>query len=1140
MFDLKSVKRVCNTADNNSRVKITKVGKCLVKSVGTDGQVNYLQFNNVYYSPDFKHNLVPVSRLAEAGFAHLYGGGLVRLLKDFCVVGTGQLNQYRLYQWNFETITDNSELQQILVGNSPIISLTADASRSKVVDIDILHERMGHAHYDRLQKMVQRSMFHDLEIGPGKQDLHDSSKCTVCLQSKLPRQSFHKSTDQRSHEVLELVHMDLIGKINLQTRKKQQYILTIVDDFSGYVWVQLLQSKSQVAAKVAKVLNRAMNVTGKRVKRIKCDRGTEFVNAHLKTYCQEHGILLDPAARNTPQSNGKAERYNRSLVENARSMMLRSTLARCYWGYAIKNAAFVMNRLLSNGNNQSKRLQITPFEVFYGKAPDYKHIRQWGCPVLYVVPKKERESTFKFGPVSYPGYFLKHGVSDYIVLSKDKAKIHVPYGEVIFQESFLTVNQDTNHLIVPNELTESDDAAINVQHQTPAGHALDNRLAPLQSNATGEQSDTRSQTQGTDYQDYSNDAQGILGRTDGSVATQLTGTQHRVLTRSQAQLQQLKDESNFKSSAGDVEDGTSEVRDEVEQFLHNTLASGFTLPDNDVDESKSQSDGRSSSGDNDSQSIGTGDIDSMIALLSKLDSYNPTLSDIDALNSLVNDDVYTPETIKDALKCSQAEEWIKSIKSEFDSLIKNNTWVECDLPPNRKALPCRWVFKIKRNADGSIERYKSRLVIKGFRQIPGQDFNETFSPVVRMMTLRIVLALAAKFGLDLDQVDVRTAFLNGDLEEEIYMQGPEGTPLEGKVVKLQKSLYGLKQAPRQWNKKLDEFMKNQGLTRSKQDPCLYMKGKNQNLFMVLVYVDDIVLVTKDAATKHEFKRQLSATFDIHDLGSLSYLLGIKIERNFDEKLISLGQAQYVKKVLAKFGMTDCKSVSTPCNDKKYSESEAIPQDQYRSIVGALMYLMVATRPDLAYAVVERKILKWGKLSAMPVGYADANYASDPEKSRSITGSAIVMCGCAVSWKSKLQPVTAKSTTEAEYYAADHTASELMHCRHLLSELDVKLSLDEKDLSLNRNAQLFHDGNGTFILNEDNKSTIAIANNPQSFHKTKHIATKYHYIRDLIEEKRLKLVYCPTDQQVADIFTKSLDKRSFIQHRTSLGLRLELA
>ncbi|KAI3633889.1 hypothetical protein MIR68_008221 [Amoeboaphelidium protococcarum] len=487
-----------------------------------------------------------------------------------------------------------------------------------------------------------------------------------------------------------------------------------------------------------------------------------------------------------------------------------------------------------------------------------------------------------------------------------------------------------------------------------------------------------------------------------------------------------------------------------------------------------------------------------------------------------SDDTYAPQSYKDAITCKSAPKWIESILSENSSLIKNNTWYECKVPPGKKALPCKWVFKIKRKADGTIDRYKARLVIKGFRQIPGSDYNETFSPVVRLTIIRMMLALAAKFDLDIYQVDVSTAFLNGDLEEEIYMQGPEGTEFEGKTVRL-------------------SFMAQ----------------------------NDIVLVTKDKVQKDLFKSNLAATFDIHDLGEIKHLLGIKIERNRVSKSISLSQSQYVKKLLQKFLMDKCNPVSTPANDKlDQSKNSGVDKAQYRFIVGALMYLMVATRPDLAYAVgklssqlqdpsnellqLAKRVLRYlkgtqeycitidGNKSVIPKGYADANYAADTVKRRSITGSTIIMCSAAISWKSKLQPVTAKSTPEAEYYAADYTASELMHCRHVLQELNLGFSECGLDLCLNAQMikSLDDEANNwePLVINQDNKSTIAITNNPQSYHKTKHIETRYHYIRDQVESRKIVQQYCPTAEQVADIFTKSLPVNVFKRHCESLGLR----
>ena len=300
----------------------------------------------------------------------------------------------------------------------------------------------------------------------------------------------------------------------------------------------------------------------------------------------------------------------------------------------------------------------------------------------------------------------------------------------------------------------------------------------------------------------------------------------------------------------------------------------------------------------------------------------------------------TPATIDEALSGPDRDSWRAAINSEYKSLIKNGTWKEvASLPNGRKALPCKWVFKIKLNSQGGIERYKARLVIKGFKQIEGLDYTETFAPVAKFSTIRLMLAVTASLDLEVEQMDFSTAFLNGDLDEEIYMTGPSGTEVQGKILRLIKSLYGLKQAPRCWNHKVDSYLKSEGFNHCHTDNCLYIKDG----FYVLLYVDDILLFTSNKNMLSEVKSKLMENFDMHDLGPLEFIIGIRITRDRATKKLFMDQTAYCERVLKKFGFETINSVKTPLVQCLIKSDDLDDSNfPYRSVVGSLMYLMVGT------------------------------------------------------------------------------------------------------------------------------------------------------------------------------------------------------
>ena len=484
--------------------------------------------------------------------------------------------------------------------------------------------------------------------------------------------------------------------------------------------------------------------------------------------------------------------------------------------------------------------------------------------------------------------------------------------------------------------------------------------------------------------------------------------------------------------------------------------------------------------------------------------------------------------------------WMKAMQEEMHSLLKNDSYELVELPKGRKALRNKWVFKLKKDSDGKLLKYKARLVVKGFGQKKGIDFDEIFSPVVKMSSIRVVLSLTASLDLELEQLDVKTAFLHGDLNEEIYMSQPEGFEVKGKehmVCKLKKSLYGLKQAPRQWYKKFDSFMVSHEYKRTDADHCVYFrKFTDGNFIILLLYVDDMLIAGNDSKLIGKLKERLFKSFDMKDLGPAKQMLGMRITRDRKAKKLWLSQEKYVERVLERFNMKDAKSVSTPlANHFKLSrsfcptttdEKEKMASIPYSSAVGSLMYCMVCTRPDIAHAVstVSRflsnpgkehwEAVKWifkylrgtSKLclsfgGSKPVleGFTDADMAGDLDGRKSTSGFLFTFAGGAVSWQSKLQKCVALSTTEAEYIAATEAAKEMLWMKRFVQELG--LMQDE------------------YVVFCDSQSAMDLSKNTSYHSRTKHIDVRYHWLRDVIGKELMKLKKIHTDFNPSDMMTK---------------------
>ncbi|KAL5823751.1 hypothetical protein ACOSQ4_021651 [Xanthoceras sorbifolium] len=526
-----------------------------------------------------------------------------------------------------------------------------------------------------------------------------------------------------------------------------------------------------------------------------------------------------------------------------------------------------------------------------------------------------------------------------------------------------------------------------------------------------------------------------------------------------------------------------------------------------------------------------------------------------SLHYLLLTDSGEPECYDEAMQVEDSVKWESAMRDEMDSLMSNQTWELAELPPGKKALHNKWVFRIKEEHNGN-KRYKARMVVKGFQQKEGIDYNEIFSPVVKLTTIRLVLKIVAAENLHLEQLDVKTAFLHGDLEEEIYMRQPEGFKEAGKenlVCRLKKSLYGLKQAPRQWYKKFDSFMSSSGFTRCQADHCCYIKRFDNSFIILLLYVDDMLVAGSDMQEIMNLKRELSKQFAMKDLGAAKQILGMRIKRDTKSGTLLLSQAEYIKKVLSRFNMQDAKPVSTPLGIHFRLSKEQSPKTEeerthmakvpYASAIGSLMYAMVCTRPDIAQAVgaVSRYMNNPGKIHWEAVkwilrylrgttnktlcfkggdttltGYVDADLAGNVDIRKSTTGYVYTLGGTAVSWVSQLQKIVALSTTEAEYVAVTEASKEMVWLQSFLEELGKK----QEDN----------------VLYCDSQSAIHLAKNPSFHSRTKHIQLRYHFIRSLLEDGILKLEKISGAQNPADMLTKTVTTDKLKLCSASVGLQ----
>ena len=484
------------------------------------------------------------------------------------------------------------------------------------------------------------------------------------------------------------------------------------------------------------------------------------------------------------------------------------------------------------------------------------------------------------------------------------------------------------------------------------------------------------------------------------------------------------------------------------------------------------------------------------------------------------------------------------------------------LPKGKRAVGCKWVFKKKDGIQGvEDERFKARLVAKGYSQKEGIDYDEVFSPVVKHSSIRVLLALVASHDLELEQLDVKTAFLHGELEETIYMVQPEGFRIEGKedhVCRLKKSLYGLKQSPRQWYKRFDRFMLSNGYSRSSYDSCVYHRILSDGSFVyLLLYVDDMLIAAGNMSHIQTLKKQLSDEFEMKDLGSAKKILGMEIQRDRGAGKLFLSQKGYIEKVLERFGMQKAKPVTTPLashfrlsaslSPQTKEEEDQMVQVPYSSAVGSIMYAMVCTRPDISQAVsvVSRYMAHPGKVhwqavkwilrylrgttdvglvfdrncgtGTSVIGFVDSDYAGDLDKRKFLTGYVFTLSSSAINWRATLQLTVALSTTEAEYMAAAEAANEALWLKRLVTELGVEQE-------------------AASVLFCDSQSAIHLTKNQMYHERTKHIDVRFHFLRDEVSEGNIVVKKVGTADNPADMLTKPVPTNKFKHCLDLVGIR----
>ncbi|KAJ9551704.1 hypothetical protein OSB04_015749 [Centaurea solstitialis] len=969
--------------------------------------------------------------------------------------------------------------------------LLVGTRRRNLYKIDL---RLSHLNFKGLNKLV----IGNLAIGIPDLRFQQDHLCSACQLGKMKRVSHKSKLEHGTEKPLQLIHMDLCGPMRVQSINGKKYVLVMVDDYSRYTWVKFLRSKDEAPEIIISVLKEVQVNLQSQVQKIRSDHGTEFKNKVLGGYLESVGIKHTFAAVRTPQQNGVVERRNRTLVEAARTMLTYSKLPMFLWAEAVDTACYTQNRSIVNN-----RFGKTPCELINNQVPNIGHFRVFGCRCFVL---NDREDRHKLQAKSDEAIFIGYSKNSiaYRVYNK-RTKLVMESSNVKFDPyAEMASEHDSSEPGLTGVLAVN---LVNPDHVTPT------KQQDGASTSTNNLSDLDLLFENF-YNEY-------FGSSSSDSTTNTNSSNiHRETTVNVQEPVSISGPSTSTIS----EDTSSVESPQVQNSI-------IPIPENQeiipiVDSSHIQE-----------ADIGSSeDISDPIPIRmeSTFDDYSEDLQIVPSFESLQEVPI-NPD-------------WFMAMQEEINQFVRLKVWRLVPRPEGKSIIDTKWIFKNKKDEDNIVVRNKARLVAKGYRQQEGIDYNETFAPVARIEAIRMFLAYAAHKDFTVYQMDVKTAFLNGVLKEEVYVSQPEGFVDQDHpehVYILDKALYGLKQAPRAWYDSLSQFLVESGYSKGKIDNTLFIKREGEHIMLVQIYVDDIIFGSTCPNFCDTFSKLMMTRYEMSMMGELNFFLGLQVKQL--SAGIFINQAKYIRDILKKYNLENAKIMKTPMSPSCALDSDpdgtAVDVTTYRGMIGSLMYL-TASRPDIMFSTclcaryqskpkvshlkAVKRIFRYLKGTInlglwYPkgpgyelTGYTDADHGGCKLDRKSTTGHIQFLGDKLVRWASKKQNCVSLSTAEAEYVAAASCCSQIIWMRTQLRDYGFKFD--------------------KIPIYCDSKSAIAISCNPVQHTKTKHIDIRYHFIKDHVEKGTIELYFVNTEFQLADLFTKALDEKRFNFLITKLGMR----
>ena len=810
------------------------------------------------------HNLVAVRELQAKGVSIHFPAYTKR----------ADLSSDQGHLCTFNLTADN--LYSLIQPPDELVTKANTTSQSTPEDTLALHHRLGHTNFQSLKTLHSQSMVTGLPSSLSIPTSTLSPTCTTCTRAKLQRAS-HPSNPSRAQKPLDIVHMDLWGPNRVKTTKGQLYFLIIIDDHSRYGSLFLLQSKDQAKHHIKQWITQARTQVGRPVLRIHSDGGGEFLNSELLSYYTSQGITHTYTLPNSPQQNGIAEARNKRLTQMARCLLIHANAPLHFWGYAVQHACSIINHLPT-----AILPTMTPFEAWTGQKPDIKHLKIWGCTAHVLLSSSQFRATGgKLAPISTRCMYLgsNSNSSGYLFHDPSSPTHHkeIRSGDVSFDEAVPFFS-----------------AAPPAAYQPPV-HSL------WEGPRTSEPIQVIQQPHFPHPQPCANN----LPEEDNQHEEPILAPQPLDEARRSRRLQGLDPEIDLRAAmglgqprappalppvlpdGGDLEVWEDRLEEAANLVTSSTACNIFTSYHT------------------------TGPTPHTLSHPRLHQTHKLLLPrKAQCLNVSIPCPVPEPETLNEALTGPNSEEWLQAMLTELGSFTTTGTFTPVDRPTKAKVIGGKWTFRVKWKGGTSPVEFKARYVAQGFTQRKGIDFVNTWAPTAKMTTARVLLHIAASEDMHIHAMDVSSAFLQGDLQETVYLEPPKGVPLPhtvGQVWLLKRPVYGLKQAPREWHIKFKSILKSLGFSPSFSDPSLFLKPTSSG-FHILVYVDDMILAAHDLRELEDFKKELSQLLKMKDLGELTHYLGMEVIRDREKRTITLTQSAYIQSLLLRFGMADCELI----------------------------------------------------------------------------------------------------------------------------------------------------------------------------------------------------------------------------------------